>query len=192
MVNRKVLRGVRRNRKNADVSNVTDANDSGNVTTIIDNSDGDTNDTQDDESGIITVNPAEIGDGTPGSDGEPRKRRGRKPGSKNKPRKETAQNLTQLLYTIHMGLATISRTPEMNLDPEEAEEYSLAIQQLNEAYGGEIIIPPKVMAWLNFGMCTGTIYGTRAVAIYNRKQDERKRRKLARENTMQFPVTGDN
>lgn len=65
-----------------------------------------------------------------------------------------------------MGAAAFS-TPELVLDPKEAETLAHAIAAVQAYY--PVVIDPKTLAWGNLVMVVGTIYGTRALAIWARK-----------------------
>lgn len=114
-----------------------------------------------------------------GSDGtEPRKRRGRKPGTKNKP-KETSDNLAgieSILFSIHAMGAAITHTPELALSMEEAHLIADAAQKVAENY--PLVVDPKTVAWINLAMVLGTVYGTRIIAIGARHKEERKKRPI--------------
>jgi hypothetical protein len=108
------------------------------------------------------------------------KRRGRKPGSKNRPRAESetqapsnlAANLEHILLSIHtMGAAFLS-CPELELDSQEAEKLARSIRELSKYY--PISLDVKRMAQIDLAMMAAMIYGTRGVAIYRRLSREQK------------------
>lgn len=132
---------------------------------------------------IPTLNPAEIiipGD-TVGN--EPR-RRGRQKGSRNKqsakPSKESEQDLTGLLLSIHLMGAALLKTPELALTPDEAEQLGKAVARVNAEFGVQIM-SPKMAAIVNLTIVAGTVYGPRAVAIYHNK---------AKDKAAKHPVNG--
>jgi hypothetical protein len=114
--------------------------------------------------------------GTDTGDYQPR-RRGRKPGSKNKPKigeekasSNIAENLERLLLSVHtMGSAFFS-CPELELDPEEAKSLARAIREVAKHY--PITLDPKRLALIELGTVCAMIYGTRAVVIYRRITNE--------------------
>lgn len=61
-------------------------------------------------------------------------------------------------------LATISRTPELQLTKEESGKLATAINDVNELYDFSVL-PPEVMAWINLLMVAGTIYVPRFLVI---------------------------
>lgn len=117
------------------------------------------------ESGIPSIDPATISY-EPDPDEQPRKR-GRKPGSKNRPSatesKKSASDLTALLLSIHMMAAAFTKIPELILEEEEANKLGQAMNRVNELYGG-MVIPEKWAAWGNLAITAGAIYGPRFVA----------------------------
>jgi hypothetical protein len=88
------------------------------------------------------------------------------------------------LLGVHFALATISKTPELNLEPEEASELGAKIQRINDLYDFAVI-PEKTMAWINLCMAAGAVYGPRAIAIRNRWQMEAAQKKAAHQTALQ-------
>jgi hypothetical protein len=116
--------------------------------------------------------------------GEPVKRRGRKPGSKNRAsatgsgaEAEKASgsliDLTYLLASVHAMGAALLQVPELEIAEEEAKRYADAVTELSKHYT-KGILSPKQIAWLNFLAVTGNIYGTRVLAYRLRKKMEAK------------------
>lgn len=130
---------------------------------------------------IPIVNPAEIGD-TSSGDGEPRKKRGRPYGSKNRisgtTKKEASQDLSSILLSVHLMLASLTKVQELKLDKEEAKELSDAIVRVNDLYGG-FVLPEKVMAWVNLGIVGIGVYSPRYFAYSIRVDKERKEKQQA-------------
>lgn len=130
--------------------------------------------------GINVISPSDLVAGT-----RTGKRRGRKP----RPRDEhgniirsaseakQAPNLNPLgiesiLLSIHAMGASIIGAPELKLEPGEAKELSNAIVEVSKHYN--TVIDPKKMAIFQLVTVAGSIYGSKAVAIYRRKTSERK------------------
>jgi hypothetical protein len=112
--------------------------------------------------------------GGAGSDGP--KRRGRKPGSKNRASTEakTAHNLgdgiERLLLSIHAMGSVFLHCPELELDPTEAKILASSIKDLSKHY--QVTLDPKRLAIIEFSTVIATIYGLRGVAIYKRVKKE--------------------
>lgn len=126
--------------------------------------------------GNTVVDPASlIGDTSSGSDsnggsGEPRKRRGRPPGSrnasgsgKNKADKTDLSFLEGWLYTGHLGLAAATGIPELAIDQNEAKQLTDASSELAAYYG--VAVSPKTAAWFKFSSALAQVYGSRIVTI---------------------------
>lgn len=146
----------------------------------------------DDSGGLRTVNPADIG-GNPGSDaadshgggsGNDGKqyagaKRGRKPGQKNGTGKAAQGNSTvsisgleKSLIGIHTALAALTKSPEFNIDKDEAR--AIAEASANVARHYNATINPKMADWFALIGCLGAIYGPRFVAmVRNRKGGKR-------------------
>lgn len=131
--------------------------------------------------GTIIIDPATIagsGSGT-GSDsgsgtdvtGEPvRKRRGRKPGSRNK---ETAKPLDIngvefILLSSHDMLAAMMKAPAIALDKEEANNLARSISNVARHY--DIVATEKTLDWTALFMALGMIYGPRIAMLTMRKK----------------------
>jgi hypothetical protein len=67
------------------------------------------------------------------------------------------------LLTIHFAAAKFCECPELQLANEEAATLAVAIQKVNEQYNATM--SPKVLAWMQLAMVSGSIYGTRIYAI---------------------------
>jgi len=96
------------------------------------------------------------------------KRRGRKPGSTNKPREtETSSNLIanleSLLLSIHFMCANIVGVSELEIDPSEAKRLSDAIKNVSKHYA--VTMDPRKLAIVELCCAAGGIYGPRAIAI---------------------------
>lgn len=134
---------------------------------------------------IPTLNPQEIiipGDTV--NDGP--KRRGRKPGSKNRASqqstKEVSQDLSGLLLSLHLMGSVILKTPELAITKEESEQLGEAVARVNREFGVQIM-SPKMAALVNLGIVAGTVYGPRVVTVIH----EAKKKKDASKG---HPVNG--
>jgi hypothetical protein len=100
------------------------------------------------------------------SEGTP-KRRGRKPGSKNRASRatatETSKDLTKILLTLHFGLSKIFGE-EFLITDEESTELADAVTRVTQLYDIQIM-PEKQMAWLNLGLVGCAIYGPRVMTV---------------------------
>jgi hypothetical protein len=143
------------------------------------------------DAGFIVVDPAAIGD-SGGSDngdagnssGEPRKRRGRKPGTgaarSGKAPPLDINGVQALLFSAHNILAAITKTPEFSLSETESEELAKGIANVSRHY--DVAASAKTVDIMNLAMVAGMIYGSRIMAMRNRKSAEKKAKKDA-ENT---------
>lgn len=135
-----------------------------------------------DDSGKI--DPAQIDAASGGSSniGGPEKgvgkKRGRKPGWR-KPVTGTAEkanatldiaSFNQLIYNGHMMLAKIAKVPEIALDEDEAQKLANATANVARHYN--IAVSQKTLDWTNFATAICGIYGTRLIAIANKKRQE--------------------
>lgn len=122
----------------------------------------------------IVIEPATVASGIDGSNtdgggnaaGEPvRKRRGRKPGSTNAKKSAPLDinGLEFLLLSTHTMMAAMMKTPELELDKEEAHQ--LAQASANVARHYDISATEKTIDWIALFMALGTVYGPRMVTI---------------------------
>jgi len=124
------------------------------------------------QSDIPIVDPADaIGE----AGGEQPKKRGRKPGSKNRPKQpEDEKNLKgveKTLLAIHTMGAAYFKIPELVLTPKEAEAIAGAIEDVGEYYA--IDLDPRYVVWGNLLMVLCGTYGTRFGAYKARVAAER-------------------
>lgn len=119
------------------------------------------------------IAPASIGESGNSSEGsQPGKRRGRKPGSKNRKQTQTENDLTTVvLLSIHTMMASFSKCPELELEKEEAERLGAAVNQVASFYTTEIL-GEEVRAWIMLATVAGSIYGPRTFAILHRGKKE--------------------
>lgn len=113
-------------------------------------------------------------------DGSPSKKRGRKAGIKlgEKPRTTNSQNLrgaidslSNILGFVHVGLAVVSKCPELELDKSESD--ALANATANVLAQFDVEPDPRVTAIFGLLTVCGTIYGPRYYLISKRKEKER-------------------
>lgn len=71
-------------------------------------------------------------------------------------------------------LAGITKTPELALEESEAAELATALNTVNNYYRVEVA--EKTMAWINLAMVGGMIYGSRLIAIRERRSSARAER----------------
>lgn len=147
--------------------------------------------------GIPLVSPLSVGTGSTTNSGTPR-RRGRPPGSTNRPRdtreseaeihlKNSLSNIEDLLTSIHWGTARLLDMSELELSADDSRQLSRAIRECLKHY--QFNIDPKKVALGNLLMVAGGIYGPRAVAIYKRGVDSKPTPKVQTIDKTQ-PVTG--
>jgi hypothetical protein len=111
----------------------------------------------------VTFDPGTVAGSAPNGTDEGERKRGR-------PRKkEAAEDLTALLLSLHMMLAAWTKTPELTLEPEEAEKLGKAIDRVQRLYN-RAILSEETSAWVNLIFACGTIYGPRYVALRNQKK----------------------
>jgi hypothetical protein len=79
-----------------------------------------------------------------------------------------------MLFTGHTMLAAMTRVPELQLSVQESDEFAKALTTVSSFYNVEVA--EKTMAWVNLAMVGGMIYGTRLVAMRQRRIEERAQR----------------
>ena len=128
---------------------------------------------------IVEIDPDKLGDyvngnGGDSDSGEPRKRRGRKPGGKNRTGAKKAQETVEpFLLMAHQWAAVLLKTPEIALTSDEAKQLSDAYSNFCE-YHEVPILSPKRMSEINMIAAMFVVYGPRFVAVRNRLKEERK------------------
>lgn len=132
--------------------------------------------------GIPTIDPVTATGESTGESDAP-KRRGRPKGSRNsafgkQSTKEVSQDLTSLLYSIHLILSKSLKVEELELDEEEAKQLGAALARVQKEFGVGII-PPKVAALINLAVVGGGIYVPRVIAITNNAKRQRDEKKAA-------------
>lgn len=117
------------------------------------------------------------------------RRRGRPPGTRNKPRdgspsqtsQNIAENLEHLLLSVHVMAAAFLKCPEFELDEQESKKLASSIREVSKFY--PITLDPKRLALIELGTMAAMIYGTRGVAIYKRLTAEPKKETPRKEPT---------
>jgi len=79
-----------------------------------------------------------------------------------------------ILLTGHAMLSGITKVPELALEESEATELASALNTVNNFY--RVAVAEKTLAWLNLAMVGGMIYGTRLIAIRERRSNARAER----------------
>lgn len=145
---------------------------------------------------VIIVDPTSARDGGSSdsdrsdSPEQPKRRRGRQPGSRNK--EKTAQiditRLEGLLIAIHLGLAQATQSPEFFLEAEEATSLAKATADVARYYPTAVaLLDGKIMDHLAFFGALARVYGTRVIAISARLKREAQQKKQQQPNVTQFP-----
>lgn len=140
----------------------------------IDGTSGGTGNNSDDAGPVIlTIDPASLegdsggGNNPSGSDTGERKRRGRKPGSHNRTKTQdtiSIEGLSTILFSSHLALSAMTRTPELMLDPDEAALLAKASMDVMSFYDN-MKIAPQTVAWVGLISALGSVYGPRFVAL---------------------------
>lgn len=138
-----------------------------------------------------SVDPASLGgnDSAAGSGGSG-KRRGRKPGSRNKsggsgkPATKTTDSIATMLYSVHMMGSMLLKTPEMMLSEVESSQLAKAIKDVSELYDVPFM-DEKTLAWFNLAMVAGKVYGPRVIAAVN--NNKKKPVEVKQAPVMQMP-----
>jgi len=118
-------------------------------------------------------------------DGTPARKRGRKPGSgagsqsrkagNNQDLKVAVDSLAAMLGFIHIGIASISKCPEMALDDSEAQNLANATTNVLKEF--DYIPDPKIVAISGLVSTAAIIYGPRYYLIKTRVSGEKKEKK---------------
>ena len=88
--------------------------------------------------------------------------------------KAGVDTLATCLMIVHAGIASVSKTPELALEEDEAD--SLAKATANVLQEFDIAPNPKVQAVVGLVVTSGTIYGSKIYLIRERKKEERNER----------------
>ena len=114
------------------------------------------------------------------ADGQPAKKRGRKPGSgssgasagspKRSANSVSVNGVNKILLSLHMMGEAALKMPELAIDKQEAELLGSAIQAVQDHYNFDV--SEEVTLWVNLVTAAVAVYGPRAVAIIARKKKE--------------------
>jgi hypothetical protein len=74
------------------------------------------------------------------------------------------------LLSLHVMVAGITKTPELELDPAEAKKIAESLAQVSKLF--PIGLTDKQLALSNLGITLAGVYGTRAIAIRARHMRE--------------------
>jgi hypothetical protein len=117
------------------------------------------------------------------ADGSFTKKRGRKTGStgygnsggrkagKGSDYSASIDALTGMLVIVHAGLASVTKTPELELERDDAGNLAKATATVLEEF--DITPNPKVAAVIGLVTTAGMIYGPKVYMIRERKREER-------------------
>lgn len=105
--------------------------------------------------------------GSGGASGTGSSRRGSK-----KETNYSVSGLEQLLFSLHLSAAAITKSPEFALTPAEANNLAKAGIEVAKLYP-QLNIAPEIVAWANLAMVAGAVYVPRAIAVSNRLTKER-------------------
>lgn len=99
-------------------------------------------------------------------DGSPARKRGRKAGTAKAqaPNDLNSETLNGLLFNIHGMLAAVTGMDQLALTTDESDSLAKSVVTLQQFY--PMRVSAKAVAWTNFAMVAGNIYGSRAIAIY--------------------------
>jgi hypothetical protein len=123
--------------------------------------------------GFAVESPAEFG-GEFATIGDAPKRRGRKPGSKNRasiptekpPQSNLIESFESLLLSVHFMASKLLDAPEWELDPPEAKALSDSLKRIAEFY--PVGLSPKRIAQAELAVVVATVYGPRIVTSFKK------------------------
>lgn len=81
---------------------------------------------------------------------------------------------SEAIQAIHMALAGIAKCPELELDDEEAQKVTKALDELAAFYN--VQPSPQAKVWMNFTGAMSAVYGPRFFAIRARMRKEAENR----------------
>lgn len=110
------------------------------------------------------------------ADGSYRRKRGRKAGSSSGSKRQannsaSVETLSRILAIVHLGIASASKTPELNLDQGEADSLAMATANVLEQF--DIRPDPRIEAIVGLVTTAGIVYGPKIYLIRERKKEER-------------------
>ena len=138
--------------------------------------------------GTTGAEPGTADSGGNSGDGSRPKRKYRKRSSAQAGETLSVEGLAGILYSCHTMLSVITKSPELMLDEKEANAVAQASVNVSRHYG--FAPSSKSVDWAHLMMTLGAVYGTRLIAIKNRKSGERKTK--PQEAPQQAEPLGDN
>lgn len=117
--------------------------------------------------GNFDPSAAESDSGGESASGQP-KRRGRKPGSKNKKNSLHLVNLKFALIFFHAGIALRLKDETFNLSDDEATALADAMKAVGACYIKDVT-DPKTIAWGNLFLVASGIYGAKFLGARMKK-----------------------
>lgn len=133
--------------------------------------------------GIVEVNPDNLRDfinndragigsgGSGGSDTGTGKRKYTRRNTGKRTNKETTPNVEALVTMVHTWASVLLKTPELMLSQDESKQLSESYAEFSQ-YHEVPLLTPKRMSEVNLIGCMLALYGTRFVAIRNRRKNE--------------------
>jgi hypothetical protein len=151
------------------------------------------------------IDPATIGtetspgsDGPGGNTGKRGRGRPRKNGGTTQTQAQTSvksgrapiseDGLTAIMMAIHLGIATLVKQPELELEEQEARKLSAAAVGVAKHYNIEA--SEKALAWTNLAVVGFSTYGPRVFAMRMRWETEKKEREDAERAKVGANLTG--
>jgi hypothetical protein len=130
---------------------------------------------------IVEIDPESIddyiasgGSGNGDSTGdEPRKRRKRGPNKRTTGAKKAQDSVEPFILMAHTWAAAFLKTPELQLEKEEAKQISDAYIEFCQ-YHDVPMLSPKRLSEINLIAALGLVYVPRVIAIRNRTKEERR------------------
>lgn len=113
---------------------------------------------------------------------EPKRKRGRPPGSKNAARDLNASKpvsipvdaISATLFSLHAMAAAALKTPEFAIEESEAKKIAEASAKVAAHYN--VVANPKTVDWCNLAVTLGMVYGTRFMALRARAKAQAKQK----------------
>lgn len=84
---------------------------------------------------------------------------------------------------MHMMVAAATKIDEIRLTPDESKQLAAALAEVNSHYN--VVMDPKVIAWVGLTTTAASIYGPRIAAYKIRTSMEAKRRKEQEKTVVQ-------
>lgn len=103
--------------------------------------------------------------------GKPRGTRGPNRARGNANSKTSIDALSRVLVIVHAGLASASKTPELNLGEDDANSLAMATANVLEQFN--IKPDPKIEAIVGLVVVAGTVYAPKLIMVRERLKEER-------------------